>query len=115
MAATRFNLTIEQGATFKKRFVWRDKNGRPFKLADWTAVMQIRPSVGSAAVIYELSSATGTILLGNNGIVELMIPSMDTESITEGVYDLLLMAPDGLTEVRLIQGRVAVAPGVTQN
>lgn len=115
MAATRFNLTVEQGATFKKRFIWRDKNGRPFKLAGWTGVMQIRPSVGSSTVIYELSSAMGTILLGNNGVVELMIPSADTETIAEGVYDLLLVAPDGVTEVRLIQGRVAVTPGVTQN
>jgi hypothetical protein len=115
MAATRFNITIEQGATFKKRFIWRDKNGRPFKLANWTAVMQIRPSVDSAAVVYELSSAAGTILLGNNGIVELNIPSVDTESVTEGVYDLLLIAPDAVTEVRLIQGRVTVTPGVTKN
>lgn len=115
MAATRFNLSIEQGATFKKRFIWRDKNGRPFKLADWSAVMQIRPAIGSATVIYELSTANGTILAGNNGVIELTIPSVDTESIAEGVYDLLMIAPDDVTEVRLIQGRVSVVPGVTQN
>jgi hypothetical protein len=115
MAAQRFNLSIEQGATFKKRFIWRDKNGRPFRLADWSALMQIRPAVGSSTLIYQLSSANGKITLGNNGVVELTIPSVDTETITAGVYDLLMIAPDTVTEVRLIEGRVAVVPGVTQN
>lgn len=116
MAAKRFNLSIEQGATFKKRWIWRDKNGRPYKLASWTAILQLRATASSPTVVYELSTANGRIALSNSGVIQLTIPSDDTLTITSpGVYDLLLVAPDETTEVRLIEGKFTTSPGVTKN
>jgi len=114
MPAAKLNLTVEQGADFSKRLVWRDKNKRPVNLTGYTAKMQVRSSAGSPTVILELSTTNGRISLPGSGAIELTIASNDTETITSGVYDLKLYAPDG-KEIRFIEGKLTVTPGVTKD
>lgn len=114
MPAAKLNITIEQGATFSKRLVWRDKNKRPINMNGYTAKMQIRTSVTSAEVLFELSTANERITLMAGGVIQLDIAASDTDSIKGGVYDLKLYAPTG-QEIRLIEGKVTVSPGVTKD
>lgn len=114
MPAAKLNLPIEQGATFSKRIVWRDKNKRPVNLTGYTAKMQVRTSVSSTTVLYELSTENGRISMPGGGVIQLDIPASDTDNIQAGVYDLKLYAPSG-QEIRLIEGKVTVSPGVTRD
>jgi hypothetical protein len=114
MPAAKLNISIEQGATFTKRLVWRDKNKRPVPLTGYTAKMQVRPSATSANVILELSTANGRITFPGPGVVQLDVAANDTDAITSGVYDLKLYAPSG-QEIRFIEGKLTVTPGVTKD
>lgn len=114
MPAAKLNISIEQGATFSKRLVWRDKNKRPVPLTGYTAKMQVRPSATSATVILELSTANGRITFPGAGVIQLDVAANDTDAITSGVYDLKLYAPSG-QEIRFIEGKLTVTPGVTKD
>jgi hypothetical protein len=113
MPAAKLNLTIEQGTTFEKSLIWRDKNKRPVPLTGYTARMQIRPSVSSSEVILELSTANGRIILGAGGSIKFVLTPELTSALKAGVYDLELT--DSLGRVtRLIEGKVTVSPEVTR-
>ena len=113
MPAAKLNLTVEQGTTFTKRLTWRDKNKRPVPLTGYTARMQVRPSVTSAEVILELSTANGRITLGAGGIIQLDLTPAETSALKAGVYDLELTDISGRV-TRLIEGKVTVSPEVTR-
>ena len=114
MPAAKLNISVEQGATFSKRLVWRDKNKRPVNLTGYTAKMQVRASASSPVVIFELSTANGRISFPGAGVVQLDISASDTDTIGAGVYDLKLYAPAG-QEIRFIEGKFTVLPGVTKD
>lgn len=113
MPAAKLNLTVEQGATYTKKLVWRDKNRRPVNLTGYTARMQIRPKVDSSQIIYELSTTNGRITLSSTGVIEMKISATDTSTLVSGVYDLELTTASG-DVVRLVEGKVTVSPEVTR-
>lgn len=110
MPAAKLNLQVEQNATYKKRFIWRDKNRRAINLQSYTALMQIRSDYNSTAIAYELSTENGRIELTSGGVVDLTIPASATKTMQAGVYDVLLIAPDG-TSTRLVEGKIVVSRG----
>lgn len=114
MPAAKLNLLVEQGATFSKRLVWRDKNKRPVNLTGYSAKMQVRSSATSSTVIFELSTENGRITLASAGAIQLDIDANLTETISSGMYDLKLYAPGG-QEFRLVEGKLTVSPGVTKD
>lgn len=119
MPAGTLNLTIEQGATFRKTLTW--KTGTPaaaVNLTGYTARMQLRstPSAATTVVsITDVSNPQGVITLGGAaGTIELFINDATTMLITAGgVYDLELIAPS--TDVtRLVQGKYTISLNVTK-
>jgi hypothetical protein len=113
MPAAKLNLTVEQGATFSKRLVWKDKNRRPINITGWTARMQIRKIVADPNLILELSTANGRIVFTAAGTIELRLTAQETSTLQAGVYDLEMVAPDG-SVTRLVEGKVVVSPEVTR-
>lgn len=113
MPAAKLNLNIEQGTSYTKRLVWRDKNKRPVPLTGYSARMQIRPTVASTEVILELSTVNGRITLGAGGAITLTLNPSETSQLKAGVYDLELTDGDGRV-TRLIEGKVTVSPEVTR-
>ena len=113
MPAAKLNLTIEQGTTFTKRLTWRDKNKRPVSLTGYTSRMQVRPTVTSAEVILELSTANNRITLATGGIIQIQLTPEETSAMKAGVYDLELTDTSGRV-TRLIEGKVSVSPEVTR-
>lgn len=114
--AAKQNFTIEQGATFKSRLIWKTQTGQVIKLIGWSAKMQIRKTVDDPTVVLELSTVNGRIALGGTtGTVDLTIADEDSALMTPGTYvfDLLLEDPTG-AKTRLIEGRITVAAGVTR-
>jgi hypothetical protein len=111
----RRDLTIVQGATFRRGWEWRPGNV-PMDLAGCTARMQIRAEIDSEDVLLELTTENGRITLGaESGAIDLRIEAEDTAAIAwdSGVYDLEIELSDGTVE-RFAQGSVVVSPEVTR-
>lgn len=121
--ATKLNLSIDQGATFRKTFRWSDSNGDPHDLTAWSARMQIRRQIKSTGdPLLELTSGDGDITLGDglagdtDPNVEVLITDEATGGLPDGSwkYDLELESPGGEV-TRLVEGTAKVRPEVTRS
>lgn len=117
MAASKVKLAIEQGATFRKRFTWLTGTpAAPVDLTGFTARSQVRADVDAPAVLVEMNTENGGIVLGAGpGTIDLYIAADNTAVFTweSGVYDLELVAPGG-DVTRLVAGPVSVSREVTR-
>ncbi len=124
--AGKYNLLIEQGTTFEPSFTWYPDasdngdgtftNGDPMDLTGFTAArMQIRSSVPSSTVLFELTEGDGITLGDAAGTIALFISDTDTAAFDwdRGVYDLELVSGGGIV-TRLLEGKVKVSPEVTR-
>jgi hypothetical protein len=113
------DLTIYQGATFKKSWkIVETGTTEAIDLSGYTARMQVREKIKSPEFYLELTTANGgiTITVGEEDTtIDLYIDAETTAGITaaRGVYDLEIIDTSG--EVfRLMQGKVTVSPEVTR-
>ncbi len=115
MAATTYDILIEQGATFSQVITYKDK-GVAVNLTGYTARMQVRSTLESATTIVELTTANSRIALGGAaGTITLTISATDTAALTagRGVYDLELVSGSGIV-TRLLQGVATISRNVTR-
>jgi hypothetical protein len=129
MAAGRYLLTIEQGATTDLLLEYKDSNGSPVDLSGYAARMQIRPSVDSSTTylsITNITSSDGTglnltpvsssvTLPQSSGSIGLFISAASSSALTfsEGVYDVELESSTGIV-TRLLEGIVKLSKEVTR-
>ncbi len=116
MQAAYYDLSMEQGATFRQVFRWQDKSRQPFNLTGYTAKLMMRQAVNSPSALKTLTTENGGITLGGaDGSITLYISPSDTKNIRweSGVYDLALYAPGG-DVYRLVEGQVTVSLAVTR-
>jgi hypothetical protein len=110
-------LQIYQGATFRKRLRWLNPGQTPIDLTGCAGRMQVREEVESTAVLLELTTENGRIVLGGTaGTVELLVDADTTTAITwdGGAWDLEIVHPGGEV-TRLAQGSLCVSPEVTRD
>ena len=116
MAAAKYNLLCEQGATFNPTITWTDEADLPVSLVSYTARMQVRSTIDAATVIIELTTENGRITLGGlAGTIELLLTCEETAALDSGTfkYDLELEGPGGVC-TRLLKGNFKVDPEVTR-
>lgn len=114
MAAGRYNITIEQGATFNMDFTIKTDSSN-WNLTSYTARMQIRASAYSDVYVISLTDTDGITLGGSAGTVSILISAEDTAEIAAGkyVYDFELESAGG--EVwRVLEGKCTVKAEVTK-
>jgi len=125
MAAGKYNIVIEQGATYQVEIQYKDSNNLPIDLSGYNGRMQIRPSIGSTTSYLYLSSSlqpdgTGLNFSGSNGItppksgsIGIYISAATSSLLTfaNGVYDLEIQS--GSVVTRLLQGNVQLSKEVT--
>lgn len=114
--AGRYNIIIEQGATFSRVLTWRDAQGALIDLSGYTARMQARAGHTAQSVLVSLTTENGRIALGGAaGTVTLTIAAADTALLPSGsyVYDLELVSAGGVV-TRLLEGCCQVSPEVTR-
>jgi len=111
------NIVADQGATFSYTVVYKDAKRTPHNTTGYTARMQVRPAVNSAAVALELTTENGRIIVfGVEGRFDLLVSATDMSTVVEGnyVYDLEIEAPmTGVVE-RLLLGNFTVRAEVTR-
>jgi hypothetical protein len=115
MAATTYDILIEQGATYSQSITYKD-NGVAVNLTGYTARMQVRATLEAASTLVELTTANGRIALGGAaGTITLTISATDTAALTSGrgVYDLELVSGSGIV-TRLLQGVATISRNVTR-
>lgn len=117
MAAFKFNLKIDQGATFVQPLTWKTGTpALPVNLTGCTARMQVRAKIDAPVALMTLTTENGGIALGGAaGTVTLTITSAATTLLAwrAAVYDLEIIFAD-LTVRRLLAGAVTVSPEVTR-
>lgn len=130
MAAGKYSFVIEQGATVDFEIQYKDSNNVPIDLTDYSARMQLRPSVESNTIYLTLSSSlnadgTGLNMSGSNGStpptsgsIGIYIASCTSSALTfsEAYYDLEIYSGSGVCPytVRLLEGKVKLSKEVTR-
>ena len=115
MAATTYDILIEQGATYSQVVTYKE-SGVAVNLTGYTARMQVRSTLESASTVVELTTANGRIALGGAaGTITLTISATDSAALTagRGVYDLELISGSGIV-TRLLQGVATISRNVTR-
>lgn len=114
MAAGNLPIFIEQGATWRKQFTWRqpgpdaDTPGDPYDLVGCTALLEIRQTAGGT-VLASVTDQDGITLDGDGGI-SIRLESEATETLNfrrPGRYVLMIGFPGG-DDVRVLEGTVTV-------
>jgi hypothetical protein len=113
----KHNFFVYRGATFSEQIEWKDENGVAIDLTGFTARMHMRDTLEASTPFLTLTTENGGISLdGTAGTVDLLASAAATSAIsaTSGVYDLELVAGDGVTVTRLLEGLVTISPEVTR-
>lgn len=115
MAAERYDLYLEAGATYTDVVTFRDSAGALVNLTGYTAAMKIRPSKESSTVSLSLTHSSGLALGGAAGTVTITITAAQTTTLDSGdfVYDLKVTSAGGVA-TRLVEGNVTVSADVSR-
>jgi hypothetical protein len=103
-----FDLNVEAGATFTISFRYKDNNGTPFDLSDYTVQAQVRNS-DTDALVFTPSIETVDV----DGLVTMVFTATQTSAFDNNpyVYGVELHGDD---VIRLVQGKVFVSPEVVK-
>ena len=122
MAASVYDLYIEQGATFRMRVRLYDSSNQTLNLTGYTARSQIRQTIVSTAIIHEMTTENGGIAItGASGYLDVTISDTITKAFkftSPAVWDMELISPASTTPpnivTRLLKGEVYLDLEVTR-
>jgi hypothetical protein len=121
MAAGRYDLTIEQGATFSRQVTWQNEDGSAVNLTGYALAGKLRRKTSDQQAI---ATFTCTITNAGNGIFTFSLTATQTASLPvaysqtsekellECVYDI--EASISGTVYRLLEGVAYISPEVTK-
>ena len=126
MAAGKYSFVIEQGSTLNVEIQYKDGNGTPIDLTNYSGRMQLRSSIDSSTVLISLSSSlqadgTGLNFSGSNGTtpptsgsIGIYISAASSSVLTfdNAVYDLEIVS--GSYVNRILEGQVQLSKNVTR-
>lgn len=116
MAATTFNLYIEQGIPYSQTFIVKNPDLSLKDLTGYTARMQFRASYGNPAIAMNATTTNGRLIIDSgSSTCTIQLSEDDTSGLifTAYVYDVELVSAT-LVPVRMVQGQVVVNPEVTR-
>ena len=124
MAAAKYNINIEQGATFTLNCTMEDSAGTPVNLTGYTFSGKIRETIASpshvAAFTFTLlnqgtSPGQFTVVLSSAITAAIpcnLRPNAD-RPLTQYFYDIEVLKTDSTTD-RVFEGKAFVSPEVTR-
>lgn len=109
--ATRYDLRIDQGASYVLELQMADESGNALDMTGCTAASQIRQSHTSAAYSAIFTCAVDV----PNALITLTLTGAQTAAIShrKGVWDVELTYQDGTIQ-RLLEGQVTINPEATK-
>ena len=113
MAAGRYDITIEQGATFSLPISYKDSTGSVVNLSSgYTSRMMINESAGGTT-IKSLTNGSGMTLAasGNNIVVDISATDTASMDFDNAVYDLEIVSWSTVT--RVLEGKVKLSREIT--
>lgn len=113
--AGKYNITVDQGATYSQVFTWKDSNEAPIDLTGYAARMQVRKRRRDDPTLLDLTTENGGITLGSTaGTITVSISADATAAVAAGehVYDLELVFES--TVSRLVMGTFTVRGEITR-
>jgi len=116
MPTTKYDITVQQGATFILSIQARDSTGAILSLVGFTGDMQVRKSASDGTILMEASTANGRLTInGPGGVVTISVPAATTDAMTweSGVWDCEVTGPTGII-YRIAEGFAALSPEVTR-
>jgi len=117
MAASTYDIDLEQGSTYSTVFTYTDSNGAAVNLTGFTARMQVRSvySVTGPAISLTTNGGGGIVLGGAAGTVTVTVSATVSASLVPKnyVYDIELVSSGGVV-TKLIRGKMKVLPEVTR-
>ena len=114
--AAFYHLVIDQGATLRESFTYKDSDNAVVDLTGYTARCQVRSKYSSATTVLNLTSQAGTLTItANTGTIAFNVSASTTAALTPGnyVWDLELVDAGGIV-TRLVGGTCTVTPEVTR-
>jgi hypothetical protein len=126
MSAGRYDIVLEQGATFDLPLRYKSPSGAGVDLSGYSARMQVREAP-DAVLLVEFNSeltSNGAILMsgatedredGANGNLRIFMSAANSAALPRfsGRYDLEISDATGYT-VRLLEGQFRVEPEITR-
>ena len=97
----RFDITINQGATFELTITWKDSAGTAINLSGYTARMQVRETYSSATSIVSLTNAAGITLGGAAGTVAILISATTTMKMSSRLSDFAFKMASSMEVVQM--------------
>ena len=109
------DLHIKQGETFNPSLRRQDGAGGYFDFTGYTARAQVRSKISDTAVLIELSTVNGGLVLTSNGYIHFLISAADTAALTftVGVWDFELINASNQVQ-RMFAGKVKMLKEVTR-
>jgi len=116
MAATVYNLTIEQGIPFTLEFLVKNENGSNKDLTGYTGRMQLRPYPSSTIIALDATSANSKVIINSAASTcTIVLTEIDTTnlSLNQYSYDIELVNSSGVP-FRLTEGLATIKFQVTK-
>ncbi len=116
MAATVYNLTIEQGIPFNIVFTVKNENGSNKDLTGYTARMQFRAYPSSTTVDLDATTANSKLLINTSlSTCAIDLTEADTTALlmNQYYYDIEMISSAG-KPFRLVEGLVTLKFQVTK-
>lgn len=113
--AGRYDITIEQGSTFRLTIVWKIGD-TPVDVTDFQARLQIRERISDAATVLSLTDADHITVGTDDGAFEIVVVDEETAALdyrSPGFYDFEVESPGGEV-TRLLHGRAGLSREVTR-
>lgn len=119
MGAAQYDLEINQGATLSKVITVKTNADALMNLTSYTARLQVRPSLCSPILTYEMTTTNSRIVNGGAlGTLTLTLTATETAAMTNfftgnEVYDLEIVSSGG-TVTRIMEGKFLLKKEVTR-
>jgi hypothetical protein len=104
--AGKYSLSVEQGDTFNLQFQIREQEtGIGWDLTGYTCTMQVKSFATSGVSLVDISSATSSIVIDNNGNINITINSNVISNLPVGRldYEIKLISGGGIVTT-ILQG-----------
>jgi hypothetical protein len=113
--AVTYDMTIEQGSWFSKKFVWKGADGNPLDLTGYTARMQVRPAPKRTPIFLSLTTENSGITLGGTAgsiVIEASDELTAALDFNNAYYDLEMISPTD-RPLKLLKGKVSLYKEIT--